>query len=103
MKEDPDIKPLLDIKSLVYFSKKYNDDKKFVLQSVQKNNTFRFASKRLRNDKDVIYAALKNNNIGYDPDEVLKYISPSLKNDRNIFLKAIDLKIKYNKTKKQRK
>jgi len=98
MKEDPDIKQLLDIKTLPYFSKQYNNDKKFVLQSVKKYNTLRFASKTLRNDKEVVYAALNNSK---DPDDVLNYISPSLKNDRNIFLKAIDVKLKNNKTKKK--
>lgn len=94
MKEDPDIKPLLDIKTLPYFSPQYNNDKRFILQSVKKYNTLRFASKTLRNDKDVVYAALNNSK---DPDDVLKYISPSLKNDRNIFLKAIDIKLKLKK------
>ena len=94
MKEDPDIKQLLDIKTLPYFSPQYNNDKRFVLQSVKKYNTLRFASKTLRIDKDVVYAALNNSK---DPDDVLKYISPSLKNDRNIFLKAIDIKLKLKK------
>lgn len=94
MKEDPDIKQLLDIKTLPYFSKKCNNDKRFVLQSVKKYNTLRFASKTLKNDKEVVYTALKNSK---DPDDVLKYISPSLKNDRNIFLKAIDVKLKLKK------
>lgn len=100
MKEDPDIKPLLDIKTLQYFSPQYNNDKKFVLKSVKKYNTIRFASKTLKNDKDIVYAALKNSK---DPDDVLKYISPSLKNDRNIFLKAIDIKLKLKETNKMKK
>ena len=94
MKEDPDIKSLLDIKTLAYFSKKYNNDKRFVLQSVKKYDTLRFASKTLKNDKEVVYTALKNSK---EPDDVLKYISPSLKNDRNIFFKAIDVKLKLKK------
>jgi len=98
MKEDPDIKPLLDIKTLQYFSPKYNNDKRFVLQSVKKYNTFRFASNTLKHDKDVVYAALNNSK---DPDDVLNYISPSLKNDRNIFLKAINIKLKLMKETKK--
>ena len=98
MKKDSDIKPLLDIKTLKYFSPKYGNDKNFVLKSVKKYNTFRFASKTLRNDKEVVYAALNHSK---DPDDVLNYISQSLKNDKNIFLKVIDVKIKQiNKTNK---
>lgn len=97
MKQDPDIKQLLDIKTLPYFSKQYNNDKPFVLKSVKKYNTFRFASKTLRKDKVVIYAALTHSK---DPDDILNYIPPSLKNDRNIFLKAIAVKLK-NKTLKK--
>jgi hypothetical protein len=98
MKEDADIKKKLDLKTIGYFSKKYNNDKKFILKSVKRYNTFKWASKELQNDKKVVLTALSNiHRLEGEPDTILTQISDKLKNDRQIFLKAIDNRIKYNK------
>lgn len=98
MREDKDIKAILDSNHQYYFPKKNNDDKKFILNNVKHWNTFKFVSKRLQNDKDVVMAALSNpNRRKYEPNTLLNQTSSKIKNDKNIFLKALDNKIKYNK------
>lgn len=99
LKHDPDIKQVLD-KGLSYFSKKYNNDKNFILKSVKKYNTFKHASKSLRNDKEVVLKALSNPARKQRlPDDLLKYTSDTLKNDKDVFLKSLDNVKHFNKTK----
>ena len=98
MKKDEDIKKLIDSKGIVYFSKKYNDTKDVLLKSVKKWNTFKYASRRLKNDKEVVLAALSNvARRKREPDYIIKRISKRLRNDRDIMLKAFDNRIKYRK------
>jgi hypothetical protein len=98
LKHDPDIKKVLD-KGLAYFSKKYNNDKKFIMKSVKNYNTFKRASKSLRNDKEVVLKALSNPARKQRfPDELLKYTSNRLKNDKDVFLKSLQNVKRFNKT-----
>ncbi len=99
MKEDKDIKDVLESKkNKYYFSDKYSDDKKFILKNVHRWNTIQFVSNRLKNDKDVVISALTNPARGkYEPDTILQHISPKLREDKDIFLKALENRIKVNK------
>jgi len=98
MKEDKDIKAILDSKSIEYFSKKYNDDKPLMMKSVKKWNKFEYVSKRLQNDKDVLMAALKNPARGkHYPTDLMKFTSEKLRNDRDVVLQALDNRLRYSK------
>ena len=99
MKQDKDIKHILELKNnTYYFSKKYNDDKKFILKNVHKWNTFEYASDRLKQDKDVVISALTNPARGkHSPDSVLTFTSPKIRKDKVVFLKALENRIKIKK------
>jgi len=102
MKQDKDIKHLLELKkNNFYFSNKYNDDKKFILKNVHKWNTFEHVSERLKQDKDVVISALTNPARGkHSPDTLLKYTTPKIRQDKVVFLKALENRIKINKKEK---
>ena len=99
MKEDKDIKRVLESKKInYYFSKKYNDDKKFILKNVHKWNTFEYVSDRLKQDKDVVISALTNPARGnHSPDTLLTLTTPKIRQDKVVFLKALENRIKINK------
>ena len=99
MKEDKDIKRVLESKKInYYFSKKYNDDKKFILKNVHKWNTFEYASDRLKQDKDVVISALTNPARGnHSPDTLLTLTTPKIRQDKVVFLKALENRMKINK------
>lgn len=116
MKQDKDIKHILELKqNTYYFPEKYNDDKKFILKNVHKWNTFEYASDRLKQDKDVVISALTNPARGkYNPDTILTLTTPKIRKDKVVFLKALENRInikkkeqmeldKLNKTKKCKK
>ena len=100
MKQDKDIKHILELKqNTYYFPKKYNDDKKFILKNVHKWNTFEHVSDRLKQDKDVVISALTNPARGkHSPDTLLTLTSPKIRKDKVVFLKALENRIKINKT-----
>ena len=95
MKNDEDIKKILESKHLEYFADKYNNDKPFILKSLKKHNTFSYISKKLKDDKDVVLTILNRQAKYFDPDAILK--QTKLKNDRDVFLKSLDNKIKHKK------
>jgi hypothetical protein len=99
MKQDKDIKDLLELKNnTYYFSKKYNDDKKFILKNVHKWNTFEHISDRLKQDKDVVISALTNPARGkHSPDTLLTLTTPKIRQDKVVFLKALENRIKIKK------
>jgi hypothetical protein len=99
MKEDKDIKRELDLKKTnYYFSKKYDDDKKFILKNVHRWNTFEYASDRLKQDKDVVISALTNPARGkHSPDTLLTLTTPKIRQDKVVFLQALENRIKINK------
>lgn len=96
IKNDKEIKSFLELKkNKYYFHTKYNNDKPFIMKNVHRWNTFKFASKRLQNDKDVVISALTNPARGkYDPDNLLQYTSSKLRNDKDVFLQMLENKIK---------
>lgn len=102
MKQDKDIKHLLELKqNTYYFSKKYNDDKKFILKNVHKWNTFEHVSDRLKQDKDVVISALTNPARGkHSPDTLLTLTTPKIRKDKVVFLKALENRIKIKKKEK---
>ena len=99
MKQDKDIKHLLELKkNTYYFSEKYNDDKKFILKNVHKWNSFEHVSDRLKQDKDVVISALTNPARGIHlPDTLLTLTTPKIRKDKVVFLKALENRIKINK------
>lgn len=99
MKQDKDIKHLLELKqNTYYFPKKYNDDKKFILKNVHRWNTFEYVSDRLKQDKDVVISALTNPARGkHSPDTILTLTTPKIRQDKIVFLKALENRIKINK------
>jgi hypothetical protein len=99
MKQDKDIKHLLELKqNTYYFSNKYNDDKKFILKNVHRWNTFEYVSDRLKQDKDVVISALTNPARGkHSPDTLLRLTTPKIRKDKVVFLKALENRIKINK------
>jgi hypothetical protein len=98
MKEDKDIKAVLESKSVEHFSKKDNDNKPLIMKSVKKWNKFEFVSKRLQNDKDVVMAALKNPaRRKHHPTDLLKFTSDKLRTDRDVVLQALDNRLRYSK------
>lgn len=111
MKEDKDIKAILNSKSVEYFSKKYNDDKSLILKSVKKYNKFEFISDRLKKNKSVVMAALTNpNRKKHHPTDLLQFTTDKLRSDKDVVLQAlenrlackkIELKEKFRGTKKK--
>ena len=99
MKQDKDIKHLLELKkNTYYFSEKYNDDKKFILKNVHAWNSFEHVSDRLKQDKDVVISALTNPARGkHSPDTLLTLTSPKIRQDKVVFLKALENRIKINR------
>lgn len=102
MKQDKDIKHLLELKqNTFYFPEKYKDDKNFILKNVHKWNTFSYISDRLKQDKDVVISALTNPARGHhSPDTILTLTTPKLRKDKVVFLKALENRIKINKKEK---
>lgn len=102
MKQDKDIKHLLELKkNTYYFSEKYNDDKKFILKNVHTWNSFEHVSDRLKQDKDVVISALTNPARGkHSPDTLLTLTSPKIRQDKVVFLKALENRIKINRKEK---
>jgi hypothetical protein len=99
MKQDKEIKQLLELKNnSYYFSKNHNDDKKFILKNVHRWNTFQYVSDRLKQDKDVVISALTNPARGkYYPDTLLTLTTPKIRQDKVVFLKALENRMKINK------
>ncbi len=71
--------------SIQYASKRLKDDKDVVLAAVNKKDihALQYASKRLKDDKDVILAAVTKNGVA------LSYASKRLKDDYDVVLRAI--------------
>jgi hypothetical protein len=91
MKEDKDIKAVLNSKSAEHFSKKYNDDKSLILKSVKKYNKFEFASERLKKDKSVVMAALTNPaRKKHNPTNLLQFTTDKLRSDKDVVLQALE-------------
>jgi hypothetical protein len=99
MKLDKDIQDILESnKNNYYFSKKKSDDKRFVLKNVHRWNTFKFISNRLKSDKNVVISALTNPaRSKYEPDTLLTFTSPKIYQDKDVFLKSLENRIKVNK------
>jgi hypothetical protein len=99
MKEDKDIKAILNSKSVDHFSKKYNDDKALILKSVKKYNKFEYVSDRLKKDKSVVMAALTNPaRKKYYPTDLLKFTTDKLRSDKDVVLQALENRLAYNKS-----
>jgi hypothetical protein len=91
MKDDKDIKAILNTKSVEHFSKKYNDDKSIILKSVKKYNKFEFVSDRLKKDKSVVMAALTNPaRKKHNPTDLLKFTTEKLRSDKDVVLQALE-------------
>jgi hypothetical protein len=73
--------------SLEHVSEKFRDDKQIVITAIKKNkyhsNQIRFASERLKNDREVALSALAK--CGSD----LEYVSSQLKKDKEVVLTAV--------------
>ncbi len=59
------------------------NDKQSVLEHVKKGGTLIFASEELKNDKDVVLEAVKNDG------EALRFASKELQNDKDVVLEAV--------------
>lgn len=98
MKEDKDIKAVLNSKSAEHFSKKYNDNKSIILKSVKKYNKFEFASERLKKDKSVVMAALSNPaRKKHHPTDLLQFTTDKLRSDKDVVLQALENRLAHNK------
>jgi hypothetical protein len=98
MKDDKDIKAVLNSKSPEHFSKKYNDDKSIILKSVKKYNKFEFASERLKKDKSVVMAALSNPaRKKHHPTDLLQFTTDKLRSDKDVVLQALENRLAHNK------
>jgi hypothetical protein len=98
MKDDKDIKAVLNSKSAEHFSKKYNDDKSIILKSVKKYNKFEFASERLKKDKSVVMAALSNPaRKKHHPTDLLQFTTDKLRSDKDVVLQALENRLAHNK------
>ena len=98
MKEDKDIKAVLNSKSPEYFSKKYNNDKSLMLKSVKKYNKFEYVSDRLKKDKSVVMAALTNPaRKKHHPTDLLKFTTDKLRSDKDVVLQALENRLAHNK------
>ena len=98
MKDDKDIKAVLNSKTPEYFSKKYNDNKSLVLKSVKKYNKFEYASDRLKKDKSVVMAALTNPaRKTHHPTDLLQFTTDKLRSDKDVVLQALENRLARNK------
>lgn len=68
----------------------FKDDKQIVLEVVKRDGKlFQYASDRLRNDRDVVYAACCNFK-HYYMDHPLQYASDRLKDDKNLIISILN-------------
>ena len=101
MKKDKDVEKALDIKDPRYFSEKYNNDEKLILDaSKYDRDAIRFASNELKNDKNFVIKYIKK--IKYGCRDIIKYLSPKLQKDRDLYLLHLNEAMVYKRTHTQR-
>ena len=97
MKKDKDVEKALDIKDPRYFSEKYNNDEKLILDGIKYDrNVIQYASNELKNNKQFVIKYMKK--IGYGYRDIMKFLSPKLQKDRDLYLLYLNDGIAYNKT-----
>ena len=70
-------------------AKKKTDDKDHVLGRVKRNATYiRYASDRLKDDKEVVMAAMDS---AYSYQKIFKYVSKRLQSHRSVIIKAVSI------------
>jgi hypothetical protein len=95
MKKDKDIQKALDIKDPRYFSEKYNNDEKLILDGIKyDSNVIQYASNKLKNDKQFVIKYMKKLDHGYE--NVMKYFSKKIQNDRELYLLKLNDSIAYD-------
>ena len=74
----------LDYNGLQFASEKLRNDKEVVREAIKQNGyTIRYASEELKNDKEVVLEAVKQNG------KALLYASKELRNDKEVVLEAV--------------
>jgi hypothetical protein len=74
---------------LEFVPEKFRADRDIVLEAVKNTGlAIRYASRSLRNDRDIAFFVIKGNPFGIN---VFDYINDSLKNDRELMLLAVAL------------
>lgn len=96
MKKDKDVEKALDIKDPRYFSEKYNNDEKLILDGIKYDrNVIQYASNKLKNDKQFVMKYMKK--LDYGHRDVMKYLSPKLQKDRDLYLLYLNDHMNYYK------
>lgn len=96
MKQNKDIEKALDIKDPRYFSEKYNNDEKLILDGIEYDrNVIQYASKKLKNNKQFVIKYMKKLHYGYR--DIMKYLSPKLQKDRDLYLLYLNDGIAYDR------
>lgn len=95
MKKDKDVQKALDIKDPRYFSEKYNNDEKLILDGIKyHSNVIQYASNKLKNDKQFVIKYMKKLDHGYE--DIMKYLSKKIQNDRELYLLKLNHSIAYD-------